>query len=70
MDDDVLRQASESTGASRLLRRTDSLLGQLRADLRLRQIPESRTPEQRVALARIHEALVIYVAFFYPPEPM
>ena len=62
--------ATESTGASRFLVSTDSLLGQLRADLRLGQIPELRTPEQLAALARINEAMVIYAAFFYPPEPM
>ncbi|HET7272414.1 MAG TPA: hypothetical protein VFI90_15185 [Rubrobacter sp.] len=62
--------ATESTGASRFLESTDCLLGQLRADLRLGQIPELRTPEQRAALARVKEALVIYAAFFYPPEPM
>lgn len=62
--------ATGSTGASRFLESTDSLLGQLRADLRLGQISKLRTPEQRAALARINEALVIYAVFFYPPGPM
>lgn len=60
---------AETTGASRFVENTDSLLGQLRADLRLGQIPELRTPEQRAALTRINEVLVIYAAFFYPQEP-
>jgi hypothetical protein len=48
------------------LERTDLLLSQLHADLRLGRVPEGLTPEQRRALARIEASLDVYVSFFYP----
>lgn len=60
---------AETTRASWQVESADPLLSQLRADLRPGQIPEWRTPEQQAAVVRIKEALKMYAAFFYPPDP-
>jgi hypothetical protein len=53
--------------ASQRLERTDRLLSQMQADLRMGQVPEAQTWEQRTALARVETALHTYVSYFYSP---
>jgi hypothetical protein len=54
--------------ASQRLERTDLLLSQLRADLRMGRVPEGPTQEQCTALARVEASLYAYVSFFYPHD--
>jgi hypothetical protein len=62
-------ERTPTTKTSQRLERTDLLLSQLRADLRMRRVPEGPTPEQRTARARAEAALDSYVSFFYPHAP-
>jgi hypothetical protein len=55
--------------ASQRLERTDRLLSQPHADVRMRRVLERPTPEQRAALARAEAALDTYLSFFYPHNP-
>jgi hypothetical protein len=55
--------------APQRLERTDLLLSQLQADLRMGRVPEGLTPEQRAALARVETTLDAYASFFYPHDP-
>jgi len=59
-------ERTPTTKSSQRLERTDLLLSQLHADLRMGRVPEGLTPEQRRALARIEASLDVYVSFFYP----
>jgi hypothetical protein len=59
--------AAQTTKASQQLERTDLLLSELRADLRMGRGPEAQTWEQRAALALAEAALDTYVSFFYSP---
>jgi hypothetical protein len=61
-------ERAPTSKASQRLERTDLLLSQLQADLRMRRAPERPTPEQRTALARVEAALDTYASFFYPHD--
>ena len=62
-------ERTPTTKASQRLERTDLLLSQLQADLRMGRVPEGLNPEQRAALARVEAALDTHVSFFYPRAP-
>jgi hypothetical protein len=62
-------ERTPTSKASQRLDRTDLLLSQLQADLRIGRVPEDLTPEQRTARARAEAALDSYVSFFYPLDP-
>ncbi|HSK84423.1 MAG TPA: hypothetical protein VK902_13655 [Rubrobacter sp.] len=72
---DERARASEEgarTPGSKISRRSEwdeSILGQLRASLRSKSLPELQTPEQREALARVVSALDDYAHYFYPTDP-
>jgi hypothetical protein len=66
-----MKEYEERTPTSKVsqrLERTDPLLSQLQADLRMGRVPEGPTPEQRAALAVVEVALDAYVSFFYPHD--
>jgi hypothetical protein len=44
------------------------LASRLRADLRMRRVPEGQTREYRAALAQAEAALDTYLGLFYPPD--
>jgi hypothetical protein len=55
-----MKEYEERTPTSKVsqrLERTDPLLSQLQADLRMGRVPEGPTPEQRAALAVVEVAL-------------
>ena len=54
---------------SRRLERTNQLLREVRARLRMGRPPETRTSEQREVVARVAAALAIYTDYFYPRDP-
>jgi hypothetical protein len=63
-------ERTPTSKASQRLERTDLLLSQLQADLRMGgRVPEGPNPEQRAALADVEVALDAYVSFFYPHDP-
>ena len=61
-------ERTPTTKSSQRLERTDLLLSQLQADLRMGRVPEDPTPEQRTALARVETALNTYLSYFYPHD--
>jgi hypothetical protein len=61
-------ERTPTSKASQRLERTDLLLSQLQADLRMGRVPEGPTPEQRMALARVETALHTYLSYFYPHD--
>jgi hypothetical protein len=63
-------ERTPTSKASQRLERTDQLLSQLQADLRMGQVPEGPTPEQRTALARVETALHTYLSYFYPHDAL
>jgi hypothetical protein len=62
-------ERTPTSKASQRLERTDLLLSQLQADLRMGRVPEGPTPEQRMALARVETALHTYLSYFYLHDP-
>ena len=61
-------ERAPTSEVSQRLERTDLLLSQLQADLRMGRVPEGPTPEQRMALARVETALHTYLSYFYPHD--
>jgi len=61
-------ERTPTSRASQRLDRTDLLLSQLQADLRMGRVPEEPTPEQRTALARVEASLHTYLSYFYPHD--
>ena len=61
-------EQTPTSKSSQRLERTDLLLSQLQADLRMGRVPEGPTLEQRTALARIETALHTYLSYFYPHD--
>jgi hypothetical protein len=62
-------ERTQTSKASQRLERTDLLLSELRTGLRIGQVPEWPTLEQRAALADVEVALDAYLSFCYPHDP-
>ena len=62
-------ERTPTSKSSQRLDRTDLLLSQLQADLRMGRVPEHPTAEQRTALERIETALHTYLSYFYFHDP-
>jgi hypothetical protein len=61
-------ERTPTSKASQRLDRTDLLLSQLQAELRMGRVPEDPTREQRTALAQVETALHTYLSYFYPHD--
>ena len=62
-------EVAQTTDSAKQSEETDLFLNHLRADLRMRLMPEGPTPPQRTALEQVEAALVGYLSFFYPRDP-
>jgi hypothetical protein len=61
-------ERTPTSKSSQRLDRTDLLLSQLQADLRMGRVPEEPTREQRTVLAQVETALHTYLSYFSPHD--